>query len=107
RGDAVAGILILVINVVGGLGIGMVQHQLSFEVALENYILLTIGDGLVAQVPSLLLSVAAAILVTRVNSSVELGNQIVGQMFGSPQALGISAVILFIMGIIPGMPHVA
>src|SRR5690606_27654206 len=69
RGDAIAGIMILIINIIGGLAIGMVQHELDFSTAMENYILLTIGDGLVAQVPSLLLSTAAAILVTRVNSS--------------------------------------
>ncbi|GAB1258073.1 flagellar biosynthesis protein FlhA [Aurantivibrio plasticivorans] len=107
RGDAIAGILILVINVIGGLGVGMAQHDLSFNQALENYILLTIGDGLVAQIPSLLLSTSAAILVTRVNSSVELRNQVLTQMFDSPKALIVAAIILFIMGIIPGMPHVA
>ncbi len=107
RGDAVAGILILVINVIGGLSIGMAQHQLLFTDALEKYILLTIGDGLVAQIPSLLLSVAAAIMVTRVNSAEDVRSQVLRQMFDSPKALGISAVILFLMGIIPGMPHVA
>jgi len=107
RGDAVAGILILVINVVGGLAIGMVQHQLAFADALERYILLTIGDGLVAQIPSLLLSTAAAIMVTRVNSSVDVRTQVVSQMFDSPKALGVSAGILFLMGSIPGMPHVS
>ncbi|MAC48468.1 MAG: flagellar biosynthesis protein FlhA [Oceanospirillum sp.] len=105
RGDAVAGILILVINVIGGLGIGMLQHSLEFSDALEKYVLLTIGDGLVAQIPSLLLSVAAAIMVTRVNSTESIGQQVTGQMFGSPQALVITAAIMFILGIIPGMPH--
>ncbi|WP_417223799.1 flagellar biosynthesis protein FlhA [Amphritea sp.] len=107
RGDAVAGILILVINILGGLGIGMLQHDLSFELAARYYSLLTIGDGLVAQIPSLLLSTAAAIMVTRVNSSQDMGQQIIGQLFGSPKALAVAAVILFIMGSIPGMPHVA
>ncbi|MBX2808520.1 MAG: flagellar biosynthesis protein FlhA [Cellvibrionaceae bacterium] len=107
RGDAVAGILILIINIVGGLSIGMAQHQLVFADALEKYILLTIGDGLVAQIPSLLLSVSAAIMVTRVNSSEDVRSQVLRQMFDSPKALGISAVILFLMGVIPGMPHVA
>jgi len=107
RGDAVAGILILIINIVGGLGIGMAQYNLGFSEALKVYALLTIGDGLVAQIPSLLLSTAAAIIVTRVNSSQDLGNQVMSQMFGSPQALGISALILGIMGAIPGMPHFA
>ena len=106
RGDAVAGILILVINIIGGLGIGMAQHDLDFATAAEFYSLLTIGDGLVAQIPSLLLSTAAAIMVTRQNSSHELGGQIISQM-GSPKALTVTAVILFIMGIVPGMPHFA
>ncbi len=107
RGDAVAGILILVINILGGLGIGMMQHDLSFELAARYYSLLTIGDGLVAQIPSLLLSTAAAIMVTRVNSSQDMGKQVISQLFGSPKALAVAAAILFIMGSIPGMPHVA
>ena len=107
RGDAVAGILILVINIIGGLGIGMAQHNLEFSDALEKYVLLTIGDGLVAQIPSLLLSVSAAIMVTRVNSSEDVRSQVMRQMFDTPKALGISASILFLMGVIPGMPHVA
>ncbi len=107
RGDAVAGILILVINVIGGLGVGMLQHDLEFQDALQKYILLTIGDGLVAQIPSLLLSTAAAIMVTRVNSAEDVKSQVLTQMFDSPKALGITTVILFLMGSIPGMPHVA
>ncbi|WP_376787851.1 flagellar biosynthesis protein FlhA [Aliamphritea hakodatensis] len=107
RGDAVAGILILVINILGGLGIGMVQHDLSFDLAARYYSLLTIGDGLVAQIPSLLLSTAAAIMVTRVNASHDMGKQVLGQLFGSHKALAVAAGILFIMGIIPGMPHFA
>lgn len=107
RGDAVAGIMILVINVVGGLLIGVFQHDLSFAVATERYVLLTVGDGLVAQIPSLLLSVAAAIMVTRVNSSETLSHQISNQMFGTPKALTVAAVMMVIMGLIPGMPHVA
>lgn len=107
RGDAVAGILILVINIVGGLGIGMVQHELEFARAMEVYSLLTIGDGLVAQIPGLLLSTAAAIMVTRVSDSKDMGEQIFSQMFDTPNALAITAAILGLMGIIPGMPHVA
>lgn len=107
RGDAIAGILILVINIIGGLIVGMAQHQLEFQDALEKYILLTIGDGLVAQIPSLLLSTSAAILVTRVNSSQDMRNQVMSQMFDSPRALAITALVLFIMGIIPGMPHLS
>jgi len=107
RGDAIAGILILVLNIIGGLIVGMIQHQLEFQDALEKYILLTIGDGLVAQIPSLLLSTSAAIMVTRVNSAEDMRSQIMRQMFDSPKALGVASVVLFIMGAIPGMPHVS
>jgi flagellar biosynthesis protein FlhA len=107
RGDAVAGILILLINIIGGLAIGMAQHDLDFATAMQYYVLLTIGDGLVAQIPSLLLSVSAAIIVTRVASSQDMGGQIVSQLFNSPQALAVAAGVLFIMGIIPGMPNFA
>jgi flagellar biosynthesis protein FlhA len=107
RGDAVAGILILFINIIGGLSIGMAQHDLDFSTALQNYVLLTIGDGLVAQIPSLLLSTSAAIIVTRVASSQDVGGQIVNQLFTSPKALAVSAGVLFLMGIIPGMPNFA
>lgn len=105
RGDAVAGILILVINIVGGLAIGTMQHSLDFGDAVQKYALLTIGDGLVAQIPSLLLSTAAAIMVTRNSNREQMGDQIINQMFATPAALAISSVILFILGIIPGMPH--
>ncbi len=105
RGDSVAGILILIINIIGGLIVGMAQHDLAFQQALENYVLLTIGDGLVAQIPSLLLSTAAAIMVTRVNSSESMNRQVLSQMFESPKALAVAALILFVMGAIPGMPH--
>lgn len=107
RGDAIAGILILLINIIGGLAIGMVQHDLEFSRAMEVYSLLTIGDGLVAQIPGLLLSTSAAIMVTRVSSSKDMGEQVTSQMFESPKALGITAAILGFMGIIPGMPHFA
>jgi flagellar biosynthesis protein FlhA len=107
RGDAVAGILILIINIIGGLSVGMIQHGLEFGSAVEIYTLLTIGDGLVAQVPSLLLSTASAIMVTRVNSSSDMGEQVFSQMFRSPRALGVSAAVLGLMGLVPGMPHVA
>mgnify|MGYP001210136048 FL=1 len=107
KGDAIAGILILVINLVGGLAIGMMQYQLTFAAATERYALLTIGDGLVAQIPALVLSTSAAIMVTRNNSSEMMGAQVVRQMFAGPRALGVSAGILFVMGIVPGMPHVA
>jgi flagellar biosynthesis protein FlhA len=105
RGDAVAGLLILFINIIGGLAIGMAQHGLSFADAGRIYVLLTIGDGLVAQIPSLLLSTAAAIMVTRVSTSEDMGAQVNRQMFASPKALAIAAAIMIIMGLIPGMPH--
>jgi len=107
RGDAVAGILILFINILGGLGIGTLQHDLDIGTALRYYTMLTIGDGLVAQIPSLLLSTSAAIIVTRVASSQDMGGQVVSQLFSSPKALGVSAGVMLLMGIIPGMPNVA
>src|SRR5690554_6488500 len=107
KGDAVAGLLILAINIVGGVAIGMIQHGLDFGLAMERYALLTIGDGLVAQIPSLLLSTSAAIMVTRVTSSQDMGGQILQQMFSAPKALAIAAGILILLGLIPGMPHVA
>jgi flagellar biosynthesis protein FlhA len=106
RGDAIAGILILVINILGGLGVGMGQHGLDFQQAMRNYTLLTIGDGLVAQVPSLLLSTAAAIMVTRVSSAQDMRQQILSQMFTDPRALAVAAGILVMLGVVPGMPHV-
>jgi flagellar biosynthesis protein FlhA len=107
KGDAVAGILILIINMVGGVAIGVLQHQLEFGVAMERYALLTIGDGLVAQIPALVLSTAAAIMVTRNNSSEMMGSQVNSQLFASPRALAISGGVLAIMGSVPGMPHTA
>jgi flagellar biosynthesis protein FlhA len=107
KGDAVAGLLILAINIIGGIAIGMAQHGLNFSLAVERYALLTIGDGLVAQIPSLLLSTAAAIMVTRTTSSQDMGSQILQQMFDVPKALAIAAGILILLGLIPGMPHVA
>ncbi|NLQ16550.1 flagellar biosynthesis protein FlhA [Marinomonas sp. M1K-6] len=105
KGDAIAGLLILGINIIGGLSIGMAQHDLSFTQAIERYSLLTIGDGLVAQLPSLMLSTAAAIMVTRVNESGDMGTQVMGQMFGSSKALYVAAAVMTIMGVVPGMPH--
>jgi flagellar biosynthesis protein FlhA len=107
RGDAVAGILILFINIIGGVAIGMSQHSLDFSNAMEFYALLTIGDGLVAQIPALLLSTAAAIMVTRQNSSQDVGAQVVSQLFSEPRVLYIASSVLFLLGIIPGMPHFA
>lgn len=107
KGDAIAGILILLINLVGGLAIGMMQYELDINSAVERYALLTIGDGLVAQIPALVLSTSAAIMVTRNNSSEMMGQQVMRQMFAGPRALGIAALVLFVMGIVPGMPHFA
>lgn len=107
KGDAIAGILILLINLVGGLAIGMMQYELDINSAVERYALLTIGDGLVAQIPALVLLTSAAIMVTRNNSSEMMGQQVMRQMFAGPRALGIAALVLFVMGIVPGMPHFA
>ncbi|NOH81925.1 flagellar biosynthesis protein FlhA [Vibrio sp. RE86] len=107
KGDAIAGILILFINIIGGLSIGMAQNGLGFGEAIEIYTLLTIGDGLVAQIPSLLLSIGAAIMVTRQNTDEDMGQQVVFQMLDDPKALMITAAILGVMGIVPGMPHFA
>ncbi len=105
RGDAVAGILILLINIFGGLTVGVLQHDLSASEAANTYILLAVGDALVAQIPGLLISVAAAMVVSRVGKDTDIGKQIVGQMFASPRVLAITATIMFVLGIIPGMPH--
>ncbi len=107
RGDAIAGILIIFINIAGGLVIGMAQHGLSLEVATQNYLLLTVGDGLVAQLPSLLLSTATAIIVTRVSSSQDMSKHVLSQMFDDKRALSVSAAIIGGLGLIPGMPNVA
>lgn len=106
RGDAVAGILILFINIVGGLIIGMSQHDLTLAEASHNYILLTIGDGLVAQIPALLLSTASAVIVTRVtSSSQDMGQQFSAQLLDNPKPLAVSAGAVGVMGLIPGMPN--
>ena len=108
RGDAIASILILVINLVGGLIIGVVQHNLPVATAANNYVLLAIGDALVAQVPSLVISVAAGLLVSRVgDGSDDIGKQIASQLFSLPRALGLVALIVGVLGLIPGMPHIA
>lgn len=107
RGDAIAGILILFINIIGGLIIGMAQHNLSIAQAANNYILLAIGDGLVAQIPSLVISVAAALIVARVGNDQDIGTQISTQLFTVPRSLGLTAGVMLLIGIIPGMPHIA
>jgi flagellar biosynthesis protein FlhA len=105
RGDAIAGILILIINIIGGFAIGVMQHGLSVSDAANTYILLAVGDALVAQIPSLLISVAAAMVVSRVGKDQDLGRQVMDQMFLSSKVMGITAAVLFMLGIVPGMPH--
>jgi flagellar biosynthesis protein FlhA len=107
RGDATAGILILVINIVGGLAIGVMSHGMAFGDAAKVYTLLTIGDGLVAQIPALLLSTAVAIIVTRMSRAQDLGGELATQLFRQPRSLAVAASLLAVMGLIPGMPNVA
>jgi flagellar biosynthesis protein FlhA len=107
RGDAIAGIVIMLINVIGGLAVGVLQHDLSLAQAAQYYTLLTVGDGLVAQVPALVISTAAGILVTRVSAEQDLNQQLLDQLASRPQAIYIVAAIIGILGIIPGMPHLA
>ncbi|MCX7166911.1 MAG: flagellar biosynthesis protein FlhA [Rhodocyclales bacterium] len=105
RGDAVAGILILFINIIGGLIVGVIQHDMSAGDAAKAYTLLTIGDGLVAQIPALIISTAAGLVVTRVANEQDIGQQLVTQLFGNPMVLALTAVILGTLGLIPGMPN--
>lgn len=107
RGDAIAGIIVTVVNIVGGLIVGVSQHALSFSDAVTNYTMLAIGDGLVAQIPSLIISVAAGVVVSRVASDKDIGNQFVAQLFNKPQVLYITAIIVGGLGLIPGMPNVS
>ena len=107
RGDAVAGILILFINILGGLIVGVLQHDMDMARAAQNYTLLTIGDGLVAQIPALIISTAAGLVVSRVATDEDIGQQFVGQVFANPQVMILTASILGILGLIPGMPHFA
>lgn len=107
RGDATAGIFILIINIVGGLAVGVLQHDLSFGQAGKLYTMLAIGDGLVAQIPALVISIAAGLVVARVGQGEDLGTQVGNQLTKSPQAIAISAGILAMLGMIPGMPNFA
>ena len=107
KGDAIAGILILFINVIGGMIVGIVQHDLAFADATDIYTKLTVGDGLVAQIPSLLLSVATAIIVTRQNAEQDMGKVVLAQIFKDPRSLIVAASILGGIGLTPGMPHLA
>ncbi len=105
RGDAVAGILILLINIIGGLIVGMLQHDMAAGQAAKVYTLLTIGDGLVAQIPALVISVAAGLVVSRVNDEKDITSSFMTQLFGNPVVLALVAGILGVLGVIPGMPH--
>ena len=106
RGDAMAGLLILFINIIGGFVIGVAQHDLSAAQAANSYILLAVGDALVAQIPALLISVAAAMVVSRVGKGEDVGSQIAAQVFNSPRALGITGGVIALLGVIPGMPNI-
>ncbi|MEY2632689.1 MAG: flagellar biosynthesis protein FlhA [Pseudomonadota bacterium] len=105
RGDAIAGIVIMLINVFGGLVVGVLQHNMEIAMAAKNYTLLTIGDGLVAQIPALIISIAAGMVVTRVSDERNLGEQFLAQLFRNPRAISITAGIIGMLGLIPGMPN--
>ena len=105
RGDAIAGIVIMLLNLVGGLIVGLFLHDMGLAAAAKTYTLLTIGDGLVAQIPGLIISIAAGLVVTRVSDDRNVGEQVVTQIFQSPKAMGITAAIIGLLGIIPGMPN--
>jgi flagellar biosynthesis protein FlhA len=105
RGDATAGILILVINVLGGLAIGTMMHDLPFAEAAKIYVLLTIGDGLVAQIPALMLATAVAVIVTRMSRDQDMGGEVARQLVADPRLLGVAAGVLALLGVVPGMPN--
>lgn len=105
RGDAVAGIVIMLLNVVGGLVVGVIQHNMELALAAKNYTLLTIGDGLVAQIPGLIISIAAGMVVTRVSDDRDIGQQVMGQMFRNAKSIAITGAIVGFLGLIPGMPN--
>jgi len=107
RGDAIAGILVIIINVIGGLIVGMAQHDLAFSDSVKIYTLLAIGDGLVAQIPSLMISVAAGVVVSRVANDEDIGGQLISQLFSNAKVIYVSAGIVAAMGAIPGMPNFA
>ena len=107
RGDAIAGLLILVINIIGGLIVGMAQHDMGFSDAARTYTLLAVGDGLVAQIPALVISTAAGVIVSRVATDEDVGRQLTGQLFANPQVLFLTAGVIGLMGLIPGMPNLA
>ena len=105
RGDAVAGLVIMVVNIIGGLLIGMMQHDLGFADAARTYTLLTIGDGLVAQIPALVISTAAGVTVSRVNTEQDVGQQMISQLFVNPQVMILAAMVMGLLGLVPGMPN--
>src|SRR5690606_1191054 len=107
RGDAIAGILILLVTLVGGLVIGMAQHGMSLADASQTYVLLAIGDGLVSQIPGLLVSSSVALLITRASRAQDMGKAVAGQVFGHHRALAIASTILVLVGLVPGMPNLA
>jgi flagellar biosynthesis protein FlhA len=105
RGDAIAGLIIMFVNILGGLMIGMLQHDMSFGAASESYILLTIGDGLVAQIPALVISIAAGVMVSKVDTAEDVGHQMISQLFTNPNVLFFTAIVMGTLGLVPGMPH--
>ncbi|MBW6391380.1 flagellar biosynthesis protein FlhA [Billgrantia antri] len=105
RGDAMAGLVIMVVNVIGGLLIGMLQHDMGFGDAARTYTLMTIGDGLVAQIPALVISTAAGVTVSRVNTEQDVGQQMIGQLFVNPQVMVLAALVMGLLGLVPGMPN--
>ncbi|MGA7179845.1 MAG: flagellar biosynthesis protein FlhA [Thiobacillaceae bacterium] len=107
RGDAIAGIIILLVVLLGGIGVGVIQHDLALSEALNRYALLTVGDGLVAQIPALIISTSAGIMVSRTSAEQDLSREFLGQMFGRPQVLYVTASVLALLGLIPGTPHMA
>ncbi|CAL4320354.1 flagellar biosynthesis protein FlhA [Buchnera aphidicola] len=106
RGDAISGIVIMIINILGGLVVGVIQHHMTLSEAGKIYTLLTIGDGLVAQIPALVISTAAGVIVTRVSSNQDVGEQMINQIFYNPKVIFFSSLVLGILGIVPGMPNV-
>lgn len=105
RGDAMAGLVIMVVNVIGGLLIGMLQHGMGFGDAAKTYTLMTIGDGLVAQIPALVISTAAGVTVSRVNTEQDVGQQMISQLFVNPQVMILAAMVMGLLGLVPGMPN--
>ncbi|RAH39112.1 flagellar biosynthesis protein FlhA [Halomonas sp. SL1] len=105
RGDAMAGLVIMVVNIIGGLLIGLMQHDMAFGDAARTYVLLTIGDGLVAQIPALVISTAAGVTVSRVTTDQDVGQQMIGQLFVNPQVMILAACVMGLLGLVPGMPN--